>query len=449
MQADGTLSASAQQNVAQMRADVNNLSQGVAVTVSDPNQLTQFYTDFASINSTRMLGTGSQVQVTDQMDWNTSFMDRPTSTATYESNIEIDLTTQLPPNFDPSQLKTVTPKNHIGHTYLAGYLPYNFLNLDYWQIPFRYGERPHLVAKSMFTQDSDPNTLGPPTWSGNPIPNAFATLGGTVNNRQYGLLSAAWVQTNPQKTYKLSIPSGYIRILIHDNAIDWYALVAPVIIPVPWTGTTDYGFGSNTADSVPFPTGCGTLQTEGYSVGNEYLSAGSGPTLFDAIYTFPLPNIPTSCSTFTNMLQRINQMHPGYKASDLVVLLNSINLTTDAQDQEFIIYNSDFTENSTVKISTLADAPQNQQGQPDGSSQSAEYEGPVPCPPGPDDGETTEACYGDWPEDNQAWIDANRTWTPGTGAADTSNSSNLGCLGKLEVQRTTHIVQIGFFCECP
>jgi hypothetical protein len=438
MQTDGTI-ASAETDVQQMQSDASAISGRLATALSDPTNLTNFYLAFAQQNSTRMLGTGSEVQVGDDlmMDWSTSFLDQPAGGSPagtpYESNIQIDPSSQFPPGFDASQIKTVNPKNDSSHTYLAGYLPYNVMNLNFWQVPFRFGERPHLVAKSEFTQYADASKLGPPSWTPNAVPNAFATLGATANNRQYSALAAAWVQTNPQKTWQAAIPDGYVRIMIHSNKLVW--TIAGSCTPPYLQETDSYDFYPGQDVTPDFSTlpviACASVTPEGI-VGDEYLL----PTLFSVLYALP-PIPPMSCQSFTAMLQRVDQIHPGTSSSDLIGLLSAMPIDPTGGDQEFVIYNLNPTDyTSKLIITPLSASPPTVQGSPDGSQQTMESEGPV-GPFFPDFCWETITC------DTSPWlpglamISATRTWTPGTGYSSTTGQG--GCLGKLEVQRETDL----------
>jgi len=396
-----------------------------------------------------MLGTGSQVSVSDDMimNWTTSFLDQPAGGSPagtpYESNIQIDTSSQLPVNFDASQIKTVSPSRDTkGRSYLAGYLPYNVMNLDFWQVPFRYGERPHLVAKSEFEKYNDASKLGPPAWS-NAVPDAFSTLGGTTNNRQYGLLAAAWVQTNPQKTFPISMPGGYVRILIHNNKLVWNLYGA--LYTGYWTETDSYDFYAGqdtTPDFVSLPViACASFQPEGI-VGNEYLIP---PTVFTAIYALP-PIPPMSCDSFNYMLQRANEIHPGTTSSQLIGILNTAVLNPTGGDQEFVLYNTNPNDCTSPLICTmLSTAPPYVQGDPDGSEQSLESEYPA-GPFLPSFCWATESCDTTPFVPGDSETSATRSWTPGTGYSSTPGVN--GCLGKLEVQRETDFNYIVPPCAC-
>jgi hypothetical protein len=447
MQSDGSI-GSGQSDVKSMQHYADAVSQRLAQQLSDPTNLTNFYLQYADQNSTRMLGNGSSVQVDDGliMNWSTSFLDCPAdgnpAGTPYESNVFIDTSNnvQLPPGYDASSLQTITPKKDPTHTYLAGYVPYSVMNLNFWQVPFRFGERPHLVAKSEFQQFNDPTKLGPPGWSPNAVPNSFSTLGGTVNNRQYGLQAAAWVQANPQKSFQAAIPDGYVRILIHQNKLVWTLVGA--FIPGYLTETDSYDFYPAQYVTPDFSTVsvlvCATATPQGL-VGNEY----AVPTVFTGLYATP-PIPPMSCQSFSELLARVNQIHPGTSSGALIGLLSSMPLNPTGGDQEFAIYNVNPTDyTSQLLITPLSASPPTVQGLPDGSQQSMESEGPMLGP---------DFCWMDITCDTSpfvpglATISATRTWTPGTGYNSTPGQG--ACLGKLEVQRETDLDFIVPPCAC-
>jgi hypothetical protein len=456
MTTDGTI-GSGESNVQQMQNYASEISGRLAAQLSDPTNLTNFYTQYAQQNSTRMMGTGSGVQVTDEMDWSTSFLDQPAggnpAGTPYESNVQFNATAQLPPNYPASSLTLANSKNDPTHTYLAGYLPYTVMGMNFWQVPFRYGERPHLVAKTEFTQYSDPNKLGPPGWTPNAVPNAFATLGATANNRQYSALAAAWVQTNPQKTWTAAMPNGYIIIQIDNNQANWFeaGLTVPMVYP---TETTNYDFTPGqdfTLDdpvaitTISLPPIPGTLNPEAI-LGDEYLSGAlGGPTVLQAIYADG-PSNNSSAQSFQYMLQRVNEFHPGTSASDLSNALGQQTLQSSGT-QVFVLHNAnenDCTSALTLDSVTNGSPPSwCQTASFDGTQQSMESEDSysggfdfsIPTPGCPNIAECSPT------NGDDAIIVINcgstRTWTPGTGYSSTPGQG--GCLGQLEVQNYTTI----------
>ncbi len=405
----------AQQNAKNMQAAAQAISDSLADALDDPNNLKQWYLDFAQANSTNMLGKNSVMVAPDLSNWKQSYLD-----ASMESNVYVTAA-QIPSGVTMPVVKV--PPNDPSHSYLVGYNDYNVNGLDFWQVPFRFGERPHLVALT----DCEKALADPPDWQTHPLPNAFSTLGGTTHNQNLGEQALSWVQTNPQKTYPLAIPSGFIKIKLDTNQLDWCPN------GIPWFNDT-YGFTPDEAEPDTFPLPCGSL--DAYEViGMEY---AAGPTLFTGIFALP-PIPPMGSATFDALYQRVQEIHPGYTKGALMGLLEGTIISPEAEDQEFAIYNStwDVNDPSCVLMCTpLSVAPPWVNGDPDGESGVLETEDM----PGPSWGLTDLTCYGEWIYPLMTEITANRTWTPGSGYG--------GCLGALEIARTTTVTYFGD-CDCP
>src|SRR5262249_24295170 len=154
-------------------------------------------------------------------------------------------------------------------------------------------------------------------------------------------------------------------------------------------------------------------------VGNEYLT---GPTLFTGLFAMP-PVPPMDSKAFSYLLQRVQEIIPGYTKADLIALLVATPISTAAQDQEFIIYPTSTHTNATLLITPPSAAPAWANTDPDGSSQVLETEGPV----GPNQGLTDLDCYGSWEDPSFSTFSGERRWTAGTGYG--------GCLGTMTVHR--------------
>jgi hypothetical protein len=401
-------------HVQSLQAAANAISDRLADALDDPNNLKQWYLDFAQANNTKMLGKNSLMDAPDLSQWKQSYLD-----ASWDSNIAITAA-QVPSGVTMPVVK-VDP-NDPSHNYLVGYNDYNVNGRDYWQVPFRFGERPHLVARS----ECDTAAASPPAWSTHPLPNAFSTLGGTKDNQNLGEQALSWVQTNPQKTYPLAIPSGFIKVKLDTNTIDW----EPNGIPY-FTGS--YGFMPEEDEADPFPLACGTLSADEV-VGLEYTT----PTLFTGIFALP-PIPPMGSATFDALFQRVQEIHPGYSKAAFIALLVATPISTDASDQEFAIYNSSWdvaNPSCTLMITPLSAAPSWVNGDPDGTQTLLETED-LPLP---NWGMTDLTCYGEWIYPLMTEVTGTRNWTPGTGYG--------GCLGALEIHRTTSVIYFGD-CSCP
>jgi hypothetical protein len=399
-------------HVEAMQQAANAISDRLANALDDPNNLKQWYLDFAQANNTKMLGKNSFMVAPDLSQWKQSYLD-----ASWDSNISV-IAAEIPSGVSMPLVKV--NNNDPSNSYLVGYNDYSVNGRDYWMVPFRFGERPHLVARS----DCEKAAANPPAWQTKPLPNAFSTLGGTTNNQNLGEQALSWVQTNPQKTYPLSIPNGFIKIKLDVNTVAWY----PNFIPY---GTNDYGFTYDYEDAIPFVVGCGSLSAEEV-VGLEYVT----PTLFTGIFALP-PIPPMGSSTLDALFQRVQEMHPGYSKAAFLAALAACPISPAAEDQEFVIYADSWDPlNSHIVATPAALAPPWISGDPDGTSTSTENEFMV----GPNWGYATLQCYGDYPAPLESEESGTRTWTPGTGYG--------GCLGSLEIKRTTNVYYQGV-CPCP
>ena len=400
-----------------MHDAANAISDRLAQTLNDPNNLKTWYLDFAQANSTNMLGKNSYMDAPDLSQWQQSFLD-----SGFESNIQVS-PAQIPQGATMPLVKV--PPGDPSHSYLVGYNDYNINGLDYWMVPFRFGERPHLVSKSA----AQAALATPPTWQTYPVPDSFSTLGGTQKNQNLGEQALSWVQTNPQKTYPLAIPNGFIKVKLDTNTISWEPFGLPYF-------TGSYGFTFDPYEEAdPFPLPCGSLMAEG-QFGTEYLT---GPTLMTGIFALP-PIPPMPSATFDALYQRVQEMLPGYSKARLLAKLAATPISTDASDQEFVIYNSSWdvaNPTTDLVITPLSEAPSWINGDPDGSQTVLETEIFVP----PTVNMTELTCYGeeDYPV-VYTEISGTRSWTPGTGYG--------GCLGTLEIHRTTSVMYLGF-CSCP
>ncbi|CAN5950789.1 unnamed protein product [Sphagnum jensenii] len=410
-----TSAPQATQNAQLLQTAAADISARLSQKLNEASNLYGFFTDYSQSNSVRMLGTKTYVDAAEDALWKTSLMDRG-----YESNVSANVN-ELPNNFSAALLQLGQPAKD-GLTYLPGYQDIKVSNFDYWFVPYRNGEKTHLVGSEYFTQNLPSTT--PLPWT-SPVPNAFSVHSQAKGG--VGQQSMSWVQTNPQLYFKMQIPQAFIHIAIQKNTLQWSLMGIPV-------ESDDYGFlPSDFEDSseYPVPTCASVSGTE--MCGNEYIQ---GPTLFSAM--FALPPAPPSCPTFTYILQRCQEIIPGYTAGQLTALLTSTTLTsTGADDQDYIIYPSDNSSSATLLCASSSSAPSWTNTDPDGADQILESEGPET----PNQGLETFTCDG-FPVILPliSTESCDRHWTAGTGYN--------GCLGKLTIKRTTTAVMYGI-CSCP
>ncbi|PWU01568.1 MAG: hypothetical protein C5B53_02740 [Candidatus Melainabacteria bacterium] len=415
MESEGSSSSTSSAHAQQLQQAAQDLSTQLSQQLNQANNLYGFFEPYAQAGSVRMLGAKTYVDVVADGDWQTALMDRGA-----ESNIAVD-PTQLPSGFDATSLQLVTAKD--GNQYLPGYTQVQLLGSNFWFVPFKVSEKPHLVAGNHFQE----NTLAadPLSWT-DAVPNAFAVHGGTINSNQSQQKADAAVITNPQLIFKMAMPQAFVRIDIQANTLQWNLDGIDM-------DSTNYPFMPGDVEtSFTYPLPCGTIWGTEYC-GNEYLT---GPTLFTALFAQP-PIPPMSSKTFDYLLQRVQEIHPGYKASDLTGLLVATPIDPSAtSDQQFVIYAASNESSAPILCTPASAAPSWTSSQPDGTYEILETEGPL----GPNFGLTELDCYGAWEYPTYTDFYGERGWTPGTGYD--------GCLGTMQIHRTTTAYLFGF-CACP
>jgi hypothetical protein len=284
------------------------ISDRLSVKLSTPSNHHAAFTSITNQNDVSALGSNTKVAVTEDKTWKTSFVDRGS-----ESNLELD-TEQLPAK---SQVDTIAPvTGQDGKQYIPGYKPMKVLGKTFYLVPFKAGERPHLISAEKYnneTLQSKPIR----DWK-SPVPNAFSAGGKTVNQDNLGQAAIAYVQTNPQKKFDLGIPRAFIRIRLDKNIVRYAHNQIP-------RSTGNYGFQKEEQPQV-FDAGAGTAHVSA-SLGNEYIPT----TLHKAIYA-----LPGDHSEVTRvLLQRCREMKKNIKESEMFALLQ-IPLVQNAN--EYVIF---------------------------------------------------------------------------------------------------------------
>lgn len=401
----------------------HDISDNLCQQLTTPSNLYGFFNDYANQNSTRMLGVGSKVEATPNANWQTSLMDRNA-----ESNIQV--TDNLPvgytlnSSFTTGSTRNPVPSKAVGLNYLVGYRPLTLLNHDFWQVPFKFEEKPHLLASSSFHSNQQPPNNLPKSWP-LAVPNGYSVDGHTVNTGNSLPESAqSWVQTNPQQVFPLQIPHGFIRVRLKQNTLQW----CPDGIPA---NESNYNFSPDSSDSIPYVIGCGAMRGTAYT-GNEYLP----PTLYKAICAVP----PIGGNAMDYLLQRVKEMDPTYDMGKLTGILNLCFIDTGSDEQEFFIYPNKFTGDIIATSASSSQLPSDCDGSqsPEGTDQTLDTEGPFPFP---NFGTEEFDCYGSYTWPTLVLLNGTRSWKPGSGYQG-------GCLGELTIERKTQIYLFGI-CPCP
>lgn len=319
-----------------------SLSNSLADKLTTPSNLHGFFSNLSKANSTRMIGIGSATEVKAGSGWQTSLMDRNA-----ESNIELpgDSSTgyYMPPGFSlPASCATDCTRDPIpneitGTKFLKGYAPLQIGGHQFWQVPFKWNDKPHLVSSTPFNA-SQVSAL-PMTWT-KPVPNAYSVEGQAVKPGAVGETANSWVLSNPRHAFKLAAPHSFMKVHVDDLKCKWFFYVP---LKVPGFSTQDYDYTPTSltgATSVPGGVGSVSLTPPAHLIGSDVV----GRTLDEIIFGLPKGNT-TNLEKY--MVSRANQMisKPGVEitASKLHSVLD--NPTTIAWllagEKDFYVFSKD------------------------------------------------------------------------------------------------------------
>ncbi len=351
-QNDGT-GGSGNSNASDALSECESISNQLAAKLKDQTNLHDFFTDVASRNSVRMIGQGAKVSVIAGQNWQTAQMEK-----NGESNVMLGGSGGnffSPPGFDwnSSDLTTTTrkpaPQGSNGVTFFKGYQPITLGGANYWQVPFLYDEKPHLVARSNF----EPEKTGPSGWS-SAVPNAFSCEGLASQAGRPAEKATSWMITNPRQTFKASIPTGFVKIRIEKPQVEYYFLPhvgGPFVHYTP--GDDTYGFTiSNPSCTAPgFGVLCAT-STADPVLGSDVV----GRSVDDLLFDHPGMSAGDKANLERNLVSRCNQMisKPGVTITTGQMhnaLSNDENrLALLAGQQNFYMYSPD---GETIKCRSL------------------------------------------------------------------------------------------------
>ena len=303
-ESDGT-SGSGTSNASTALSQCRSLSDSLADKLKDQNNLQTFFTEVAKRNSVRMIGQGATIDVIPGGGWQTSQMEKEK-----ESNVVLGGSggNFFPPagfNWNGGDLtptrRNPAPQGSSGITFFKGYTPITLGGDDYFQVPFLYDEKPHMVARSNF----DPAKTGPASWS-NPIPNAFSAEGVASQPGRPAEKAISWAMTNPRQTFKASIPTSFVHIKIETPEVQYYFLPHIGGPPVP------LGFLDSTYDFTPsFPSatalGFGVLCTTSTADAELGLDT-TGRTVDRLVFDYPGMNSGDKANLEQNLVSRCNEM---------------------------------------------------------------------------------------------------------------------------------------------
>ncbi|MFA7336792.1 MAG: hypothetical protein WC028_08380 [Candidatus Obscuribacterales bacterium] len=265
-----------------------SISNALADKLTDATNLHGFFNNLSTKNSTRMIGVDSHTQVKAGAGWQTSLMDRDA-----ESNVELTGSAAdnfyLPPGFSlPGGCSTKCTRDPVpgevaNTTFLKGYAPLQIGNHEFWQVPFKWNDKPHLVSSTPF--NADKASTKATTWS-KPVPNAYSVEGQAINPGATAETASSWVLSNPRHPFKLAAPHSFLKIHIDQMKCHWFFYVP---LKVEGFSTQNYDFTpTSLTGATHFPGGVGSvsLTPPAHMIGLDVV----GRSLDDVIFGIPKGN---------------------------------------------------------------------------------------------------------------------------------------------------------------
>jgi len=247
-QSDGN-AGSGPGNAQQAFNQAQTVSDQLTDKLNNQTNLHGFFANLASQNSVRMLGLGAEVKPLPGNGWQTSLMERGA-----ESNITLNGSPpsfNLPPgyslnnSFVTKSTRNPVPASGANLWFLKGYIPLAIGNQTFWQVPFKYDEKPHHVSRSLFDASTMKNN--PLSWN-KAVPNAFSGEGEAIKKSPDGQKATSWVLTNPRENFQLSMPHSFVKIHLDDMESHWYFPLSPTPM-VKWS-TQSYGYTPSSQTSL-------------------------------------------------------------------------------------------------------------------------------------------------------------------------------------------------------
>jgi hypothetical protein len=277
-----------------------NISNQLADKLKNESNRHPFFTELAQQNSVRMIGNGAAVTVIPGNGWQTSKM-----LPEQESNIVVGgdegNNFLAPPGFTwNGDLLTKTtrkpvPPNSNNLVFLKGYKALGLDGANYWQVPFLYDEKPHMVSKTDFDKATN-NAAG---WA-NPVPNAFSAEGLASAPGKPAEKATSWMLTNPRQPFKMSIPHSFVHIKIEQPkaSIFFFPLGFPVRLK-----DVNYGFFPQPESaSMPFGgPGCSNVTANLIPLAADT----AGRSVDELIFDYPVGN---KANLELNLVARCNEM---------------------------------------------------------------------------------------------------------------------------------------------
>ena len=442
MQSEGNVGGGAG-NAQSAFNEAQQVSDSLAQKLMTQQNLHPFFQDVAGQNSIRMLGNGVQIKVKSGTGWETSLLDRGC-----ESNIVLNGAPpffNLPPGYVlPNAYFTKCtrpnpPAEAANLYFLKGYTPLTVGGKTFWQVPFKFDDKPHLVARSTF----DANTMKnqPLNWNF-AVPNAFSGEGEAIKSGPQGEKATSWMLTNPREPFQMSMPHSFVKIHVDENKSHWfYYPGGPPPLPDTEFGIAQtYCYTTETQSSM-MPAGgllCASVSATSVLLGTDVV----GRSLDGLIFGLPEGNTAAMENYLTN---RCNEMlsvtgHSASKNDMHSALSNPVTIgSLIAGVRDFYLYSPD---GMNLKCNpaplAIAESPWLATmiaNNPDGTEKLVIDEASMPAPiffvptvvPDPFCSPKLALGWGLWKKDV--------AWQPGTGYN--------GCLGQVRVKRWTNVHVLG------
>lgn len=249
--------------------------------LSDKTTLNMYFRHTAKKRGASLLGSAAALDKADDTQYQIAMVSRGA-----ESNIKFK-DDQLPEGV------TVNKVSLGSNNYVQGYTPITVNGKSFMFTSFRNGEMPHLISDSIFAKSKP--TISP-TGGANPVPNAWHASGIVVGDKG-SLRASASAVANPQRTFDMTIPYGYISIRI-SSVSKWYKegqFVKPIV----------YGNSSTVEQGFEDATFSDDTKFNGFSeLGKEF----SSPSLL--AYVDKVPGDKEI--VYEKMAQRLRQVDPTY-----------------------------------------------------------------------------------------------------------------------------------------
>lgn len=330
-----------------------------------------------------------------------------------ESNLKISKD-QLPESIKLPQDSIVESGEAAGC--LRGYKGISAGGKDFYFVPFRVKELPHLIPVEEFKDNTkEQKPLG---W-GSAVPNAFkVTADGGVTN----MVSMAAAVANPQQSYRAAIPHAFVSIKLHPTEVTWR-------VNGKQAGKTQYYFSKQQQQGFKqYREKCALLDGFG-DLGNEY-TAKDLASVMKAVQSADHEKM------FKLIEQRLKEIQPDFSGLEKLLSSQQVN-ESEMEFLLFPIYNEKDNTDPHIVINTKSAASAgwlNKSVMPDGQQKQIGKE------------ELTDGKNHAWIVPTGIWILNNAKvrvsgqilWTPGTGANQH--------LGEMEIIRKCEVTYEG---KCP